>query len=115
MVAPEHQLTLAKVLCDVALDEPVEADVGITDTEREEAVALLEAAIGHWGALGNSSPDALRGEFLMRPGAIADDVDGGWLLRVEARTVDVLLDQLPWGVSMIQLPWMRRMLRVEWR
>ena len=36
-------------------------------------------------------------------------------LSAEARTVDVLLDQLPWGVSLLKLPWMDRLLRVEWR
>lgn len=115
LIAPEHQLTLAKVLCGVALDEPAEADVGLTDAEIAEAIVVLEAAIGHWGALGGSAPDALRGEFLMRPGMLAVDADGGWLLRVEARTVDVLLDQLPWGLSLVKLPWMDRLLRVQWR
>lgn len=115
LTAPEHQLTLAKILCGVALDEPAEADVGLTDAETAEAIAVLDAAIGHWGALGGSAPDALRGEFLMRPGMLAVDADGDWLLRVEARTVDVLLDQLPWGVSLVKLPWMDRLLRVEWR
>jgi hypothetical protein len=115
LTAPEHQLTLAKVLCGVTLDEPAEADVGLTDAETAEAIAVLDAAIGHWGALGGSAPDALRGEFLMRPGMLAVDDNGEWLLRVEARTVDVLLDQLPWGVSLVKLPWMDRLLRVEWR
>jgi Contractile injection system tape measure protein len=114
LTAPEHQLTLAKVLCGVALDEPAEADVGLTDVETAEAIAVLDAAIGHWGALGGSAPDALRGEFLMRPGMLAVDADGDWLLRVEARTADILLDQLPWGVSLVKLPWMDRLLRVEW-
>ena len=54
LIAPEHQLTLAKVLCGVALDEPAEADVGLTDAETAEATAVLDAAIGHWGALGGS-------------------------------------------------------------
>ena len=115
LTAPEHQLTLAKVLCGVRLDEPTEADVGLTEAETEEAIALLDAAIDHWAALGGSSPDALRGEFLMRPGTLTVEDDGDWLLRVEGRAVDILLDQLPWGLSVVKLPWMDRPLRVEWR
>lgn len=115
VTAPEHRLALAKVLCAVALDEPVEAEVGLTDVEQEESVALLEAAIRHWGALGGSSPDALRTEFLMRAGTLSVDADGDWLLRVAAETADILLDQLPWSISLVKLPWMARPLRVEWR
>ena len=36
----------------------------------------------------------------MRPGMLTVDADGDWLLRVESRTVDILLDQLPWGISL---------------
>ena len=55
------------------------------------------------------------GEFLTRAGQLSVDAEGDWLLRVEPRTVDILLDQLPWGISMIKLPWMSRLMRVEWR
>ncbi|HEX7135429.1 MAG TPA: contractile injection system tape measure protein, partial [Iamia sp.] len=105
----------AKVLCDLPLDVPVAADVGLADAEADEATALLTAAIGHWQALRGTSPDALRAEFLRRPGTLTVDDDGDWLLRVEGRGVDVLLDQLPWGTSVVALPWMSRLLRVEWR
>jgi Contractile injection system tape measure protein len=115
MVAPEYRLTMAKVLCAVPLEQPVPADVGLSAAEVDEASALLEAAIAHWGALGAASPDALRGEFLLRTGTLMIDDDGDWLLRVEQRTVDILLDRLPWGTSLIKLPWMPRLLKVEWR
>jgi hypothetical protein len=115
LTAPEHRLALAKVMCGVSLDEPVRADVGLTMAETEESIAMLNAAIGHWEALRGTSPEALRGEFLMRAGSLTVDLDGDWLLRVETRSVDILLDQLPWGLSLIKLPWMRRLLRVEWR
>ena len=114
-VAPEYALTLPKLLCNVALETPVEADVQLTGNEKEEAVALLEAVIRHWEALRNTSPDSLRGTFLLRPGKLSCGGDGDWLLQVEAQTWDILLDQLPWGISMIRLPWMDCMLRVEWR
>ncbi|MDU9050621.1 MAG: contractile injection system tape measure protein [Candidatus Electrothrix sp. Rat3] len=112
-IAPEYELMLAKILCNVPLDMPVEADVALTDKELEEAGALLKAVIDHWEALRNTSPDGLRGTFLLRPGKISlrsEDL----LLQVEPQTWDILLEQLPWGISMIRLPWMDRMLWVEW-
>jgi hypothetical protein len=113
--APEYELVLPKILCDVSLGTPVESQLELTAAEQEESIALLEALIRHWGALGNSSPDGLRGAFLLRPGKVSLHDDGDWYLQIESRTHDILLDQLPWGLSMIKLPWMGKMLRVAWK
>ncbi|MEY3760011.1 MAG: hypothetical protein RIR39_1502 [Pseudomonadota bacterium] len=113
LIAPEYELTLAKILCNIPLEMPVESDMELSESEREEAEALLNAVIHHWDALRNTSIDGLRGEFLLRFGKLSMR-DGDWLLQVEAKTVDILLNQLPWGISMIKLPWMQRMLWVEW-
>jgi hypothetical protein len=114
-VAPEYELVLPKILCDVPLGTPVESQVELTVAEQEESIALLEALLRHWGALRNSSPDGLRGAFLLRPGKVSLQDDGDWYLQIESRTHDILLDQLPWGLSMITLPWMGKMLRVAWK
>ncbi len=113
--APEYELVLPKILCHVPLGMPPESQVDLTIAERDEAVALLEAVIRHWQALRNTSPDGLRGAFLLRPGKLSVRDDGEWRLHIESRTHDILLDQLPWGLSMIKLPWMTCILHVEWR
>ncbi|HRF39189.1 MAG TPA: contractile injection system tape measure protein, partial [Saprospiraceae bacterium] len=71
-------------------------------------------AIDNWGALGSTSPDGLRGNFLVRDGKLTR-TDLGRLLQVEAQSYDLLLDRLPWGINMVKLPWMEDMLFVEWR
>lgn len=114
LAAPEHEVTLAKVLCGLRLSEPVPLDVGLTRAETDEATVLLTAVIGHWTALRDTSPDVLRVEFLRRPGILSTADRDEWLLRVEAQAADILLSQLPWGISMIRLPWMPHMLQVEW-
>ncbi len=111
--APEYELVLAKILCQIPLGMPVEADAGLSDNEQEEAVALLKAVIRHWEALRNTTPDGLRGTFLVRPGKISLRNEE-WLLQVEPQSWDILLEQLPWGISMIKLPWMDKILWVEW-
>jgi hypothetical protein len=74
----------------------------------------MEAAIRHWGALGSASPDGLREGFLQREGKLEKRADG-WRLIVERKTIDVLLDRLPWGVGMVALPWMgEEVVWVEW-
>lgn len=114
ITAPEYELVLPKVMCNVPLSTPVRAEVEITENELNEASALLAAVIKHWEVLQNTTPDGLRGTFLVRPGKLSMKEDGDWLLQVESRTFDVLLEHLPWGISMIKLPWMKTMLWVEW-
>ena len=111
--APEHDLVVAKHLCGVPLDTSV-ASLELTAAERDEALVMLEAVIGHWEALGGTSVDGLRGSFLVRRGRLSRR-GGEDVLQLEPAGYDVLLDQLPWGIGLIQLPWMRRALHVEWR
>ena len=110
----EPDLVLPKLLCGMPLDGLVPRQIVPTETERFEAEALLGAAIAHWGALGDSSPAALRETFLERPGQLRRDGDD-WRLTVEPRGVDMLLDRLPWTIGIVKTPFMARPLRVEWR
>ena len=77
--------------------------------------ALLEAVVRHWDALGSTSVEGLRASFLARAGKLSERADGDYLLQVEAQSFDILLDRLPWSVSIVELPWMERQLWVEWR
>jgi hypothetical protein len=108
----EPDLVMAKLLCGWPLDEPV-VPSPVTDDDRAEAEELLAAAIGHWTALGDASPAALRETFLARPGRLTETAEA-WRLEVERSGADVLLDRLPWGLSPVRLPWMPRPLFVDW-
>lgn len=111
----EYDLVLAKLLCNIPVAIPVACLVVLSETELAEANNLLEAVITHWEALRNTTPDGLRTNFLMRPGKLSIRNDTDWLLQVEPKSWDVLLDHLPWGIGMIKLPWMENLLWVEWR
>lgn len=111
--APEYELALPKVLCNFPLEAPVDTLIELTAAEMDAANDLLEAVIQHWAALRNTSPDGLRGSFLCRPGLLSHR-ENGWLLQVERQSQDVLLDRLPWGISVVKLPWMGEMMWVEW-
>ncbi len=112
--AEEHELVLPKLLCGL----PPEALPGtphqLSIEEKAEAQALLEAVVKHWGALRNTTPDGLRGNFLCRAGRLSPREDNEWRLLVERKTHDILLDRLPWGIGMVKLPWMTQMLWVDW-
>lgn len=109
----EHALLLEKVCCGVAIDEPLPRDVPLGADHIDEVDRLLAAVVEHWKALKNTSVAALRQTFLTRDGLLARR-DGDWLLRVERKTLDVLVDRIPWGYSTLALPWNAYVIHVEW-
>jgi hypothetical protein len=110
---PEYRLILPKFLCGLPLEIPLERDVLLTDLEKSEADTLLKAIIGHWEALGATSPAGLREGFIDRVGKLTRNQKGP-CLQVESRTQDILFSRLPWSIGLIKLPWMKEMLQVEW-
>ena len=87
----------------------------IESTEEERAVCerLLRAMIANWTTISNTSIAGLQETFFRREGKL-ERRDGEWKLRVQRKTVDVLVDQIPWTVSVIYHRWMRQALYVDW-
>lgn len=111
---PEPELALPKILCGMALETPV-ARLFEPDAEGlAEADSLLSAVVQHWSVLKNTSPEGLREGFLRRSGKLEAQTENAWKLTVERQSIDLLLEQLPWGFGIIRLPWMPGLLHVEW-
>lgn len=112
----EYELGAAKLLLGLAPDSPLPVAAGLLGpVERAEGEALLAAVVDHWPAIGRTSADGLRVAFLQRNGLLHAAADG-WRLRLQPESFDVLLDRLPWGLSVIRLPWLAhgQTLHVEW-
>ena len=112
--SPEFLLPLNKLLCGWDLEKPVFKEVGLAASEGSECELLLETVIDHWKALKKTSVEGLRNSFLMRKGILTNQ-EKNRLLRVESRGYDLLLDRLPWGISVIKWSWMQKALLVEWQ
>lgn len=110
----EHELVMPKVLCAFSMEEPVSTLIELSPDELQEADSLLVSAIEQWEILKGTSPGGLREGFLQRNGKLINK-NGQLQLQVEASSIDVLLDQLPWNLSIVKLPWMENLLKVEWR
>jgi hypothetical protein len=87
----------------------------MTDNEIDIAESLLKACINQWPALKNSTPDGLRGSFLIRDGFISFDSSQNWAIKVEGKAWDILLNKLNWGLSMIKLSWVKGFIYVDWK
>jgi Contractile injection system tape measure protein len=112
--AEEFELVLAKILCGLPIESPVEPVNTLDPQFISEADMLIEAALSQWNILKNTSAAGLREGFLQRPGKLFYK-NANIYLRVERKSIDVLLDYLPWNLSIIMLPWMKDVLRIEWR
>ena len=109
----EYDLTLEKVICGVAIEEPIPIEITLSEAEITEAESLLSSVIEHWKALKNTSVNGLREAFLKRDGLLKKR-ENNWLLQVERKTLDVLIDSIPWGYSTITFSWNAYFLFVEW-
>ena len=109
----EPGLIMARLLCGWPLAEPLPRIPALTPKEKDEAESLLAAMIAHWQAIGSTSLDGLRETFLSRPGLLRAR-EAHWQLTVERRAFDVLLDRLPWPLSLVKQPWIPKPIMVDW-
>lgn len=110
---PEPALVLNKVMCGVPTATPVEREIEPTEQEREICERLLKAIIANWKIIENTSVAGLQQTFLRREGRLDGSADG-WKLKVQRKTLDVLVDQIPWSISVVFNQWMPQPLHVTW-
>ena len=110
---PEPLLVLNKLLCGVPVAIPVEREIEPTDRERETCDTLLRSMIENWPIVRGTSITGLRETFLQREGKLTHS-EGGWRLQVQRKTLDVLVDQVPWSIGVVYHSWMPGALHVTW-
>lgn len=99
-----HCLSLEKLMCGLPPAFPVSPKFRIRKEEKQEVEQLLAAVCQHWKPLQGTSIAGLQQSFLQRQGVFVRDALS-WVLSVETSGIDLLLDQLPWEISMLMLPW----------
>lgn len=111
----EDDLLLNKILCGLEADHPLVPGVELTGNDKSACKDLLESVISHWKALKSTSPPALQQTFLQREGSLRWQSSGrSWKLLIERKTTDILLNRLPWGLSIVKLPWCKNLIYVQW-
>jgi len=109
----EHYVPLNKVLCGLAVTTPIASGITISEENKALMHGLLQAAIGHWPAIGDSSIVGFRGNWLVREGLLNEEANH-WTLRVEKRPYDLLINKAPFSFSIVHFPWMPKTLQVNW-
>ncbi len=109
----ESLLVLNKILAGLSPDAPIKSSIDMTEDQKQLIDGLIQAAIGYWDAIGETSINGFRGNWLVREG-ILRETEERWELTVEKRAYDILLTRSPFSFSIIKLPWMPKPLHVTW-
>lgn len=112
-IVDESALVLNKLILGIDLDDPMTNDYILSDVEKELGIDLLKNVITRWEALRSVSVAGFQQTFLKRDGIVYFR-DNQYLLRVEKKTVDILMEKIPWSIGVIKLSWMPKMMITEW-
>jgi hypothetical protein len=85
----------------------------MTPAQTELANDLIGGVISHWAAIGKSSVEGFRGNWLVREG-ILQETEEQWELIVQTRPYDILMQTIPFSYNLIWLPWMDKPIYVTW-
>lgn len=110
---PESELTLNRLLAGIPLSAAIAPGIEASAADLEMCDGLLAATIGNWPAIQGTSREGLRETFLQREGRLRP-LDEQWQLTVQRKTVDVLMDQIPWGFATVFHRWMPGAVHVTW-
>lgn len=111
--APESELTLNRLLAGIPLSATIAPDIDASSDDLGICDSLLAATIGNWPVIRGTSREGLRETFLQREGRLRQ-LDQRWQLTVQRKTVDVLVDQVPWSFATVLHRWMPGAVHVTW-
>ncbi|MEM6721432.1 MAG: contractile injection system tape measure protein [Bacteroidota bacterium] len=108
------ELTLEKILLGIPVETIINYQTPLTDHDKELCEELLKAVLEHWVVLKKSTINTLRDMFLKREGQLTV-TKNSINLKIEQAAQDILLEKVPWNISLIRLKWMEKMMHVEWQ
>lgn len=111
--AYEHEMLFEKYIIGIPQEESIPRMVPLGEALREEIGNLLDAVKENWPEMKQSSHEAIRETFLQRSGKLIPEEPQPRLV-VERKTVDILMNQLGWTISILRFPWKEEILYVEW-
>ena len=110
----ENELVLNKILCGAPQNSHVDVTVELDELYTDLCDSLLKGVLKNWEKLSNSSVETLRETFLIREG-ILRPVELDYNLNVIKGPFDMLIETIPWNISIIQTTFMKNRITVDWK
>ncbi len=111
---PNLDMALNTLLCGGSPTSGIPEPTMISDTDAKTCDDLLCAVIARWSVIRETSIAGLRETFLQRNGQLTRR-GNNWRLQVERKTLDLLVDQIPWSFALVQYRWMPEPIHVTWQ
>lgn len=109
----EMELAFNRLLTALPGYVPLPMHLTLTDEERQTADSMMAGVKANWPQMNGTSIEGFRGSFLVREGKLEQEEER-WLLTVEEKAYDILLETIPWGFRQIRLPWLKKYMQVKW-
>ena len=109
----EAELVFNRLLTALPGNVPLPGHLPLTEEERQTADSMVAGVKANWPQMGGTSVEGFRGSFLLREGTLEQE-EKRWLLTVEEKAYDILLETVPWGFRQIRLPWLKKHVQVRW-
>ena len=110
----ESDLAFNRLLVACPFNVPIPKNLELTDKEIETVESMLAGVKANWPKMANTSVGGFQRSFIERDGRL-EQQEGKWVLTVENKAYDILLDSLPWSYKMIRLQWLKKPISVSWR
>ena len=110
----ENELVLNKILCGAPQFMNVDVTLEVDEVYLDLCESLLKGVLKNWEKLSNSSVQTIRETFLIREG-ILRPVELDYKLNVIKGTFDMLIETIPWNISIIQTTFMKNKITVDWK
>lgn len=109
----EAELAFVRLLTALPGHVPLPGRLPLTDEERQTADGMVAGVKSNWPQMNGTSVEGFRHSFLVREGTLEQEEER-WLLTVEEKAYDILLETVPWGFRQIRLPWLKKYVQVKW-
>lgn len=109
-----HLMNLEKIMCGLSPKFPISDKYEVSDEEKQEMHDMFESLKQYWKTVSNTSTEGIQKTFICRTGLITYEKPY-WVLRVENSALDILMDDIPWELSMLMFPWSERSIWIEWQ
>ncbi len=106
---------LSRLLTGLKINDSHFIPQQLNQSDKALVSGLLKEIIQQWKALGNTSDEGLRETFIRRSGELNYSSKTGWNLNVAQSSFDVLLDRIPWNISLVKHSFMTDVIHVKWR